>query len=153
MSSHSHEHAHNHSHDHGDGHNHGHGQEEEGDYLHVLKVLAAFAFYKRHALNHNYRRRRDFHSLPEHHKRLVPELLSKIDQVDKCIEENTKFLGAIIQGSGQFLGFPVSEIVKQVNQKPDVSPMDMDKVKSTFKQFVRDWSKEASRDMVYIAFN
>jgi carnosine N-methyltransferase len=26
--------------------------------------------------------------------------------------------------------------------KPPVSPMDMDKVKSTLKQFVRDWSKE-----------
>lgn len=33
---------------------------------------------------------------------------------------------------------------KNNSNQPPVSPMDMDKVKSTFKQFVRDWSKEVS---------
>lgn len=105
MSGHSHEHEHDHhSHD----HEHGHGQEEESDYYHLVKVLSAFAYYKRHALNSNFKKRRDFHSLPEHHKRLVPELLNKIEKVDQCIDQNSKFLADIIQNSSMFLDQPMT---------------------------------------------
>jgi len=33
-------------------------------------------------------------------------------------------------------------IIQKQQQNPPVSPMDMDKVRSTLKQFVRDWAKE-----------
>lgn len=32
------------------------------------------------------------------------------------------------------------------SNRPPVSPMDMDKVRSTLKQFVRDWSKQGERE-------
>lgn len=36
------------------------------------------------------------------------------------------------------------------SNRPPVSPMDMDKVKTTLKQFVRDWAKEVTSNLVII---
>lgn len=154
-----HEHSHSHgshshvSHDH---HNHQHchdveQDEEAAEQLHLIKVISAFANYKRHAQTQNQRRRRDYSSLPEHHKKLVPHYLTKINQVDDCIQENMSLIRAIVQSASMFLPDQHSSkegddtmmtATKTNNKPPPVSPMDMDKVKSTLKQFVRDWSKE-----------
>jgi carnosine N-methyltransferase len=143
MSQHSHSHADgvNHNHDHHDHHQHQQEEEEQSEQFHLVKVISAFAYYKRHSLTHNHRRRRDYHSLPEHHKQLIPDYLIKIDKVDSCIEENMILLRDIVQSSSMFLdGQP--PVTNTTTDQPVFSPMDMDKVKSTLKQFVRDWSKE-----------
>lgn len=55
---------------------------------HLLKVLSAFGHYKSHAMSQNHRRRRDYLSLSQHYKDLIPTHLEKINKIDACIEEN-----------------------------------------------------------------
>ncbi|KAI9485456.1 MAG: N2227-like protein-domain-containing protein [Benjaminiella poitrasii] len=139
-----------HSHDH---HQHGHSHDMEdpveSEKLHLVKVITALAYYKRHSLNHNHKKRRDYLALPEHHKQLIPDYLKKVNQVDQCIEQNMMFVREIVRSSAMFIDEPLSSIQstqQQLNGKPPVSPMDMDKVRSTLKQFVRDWSKEGEKE-------
>ncbi|CAM0138629.1 hypothetical protein VKS41_008360 [Umbelopsis sp. WA50703] len=114
---------------------------------HFQKVLMAFAYYRRHSLIMNNRRRYDYMLLPEEHKALVPHLLQKINRVDGLIEENTKILKEIVRASGIFSDGDLRDSVSKTNtQKPPVSANDMDKVRSTLKQFVRDWSKEGEAE-------
>ncbi|KAI8637200.1 N2227-like protein-domain-containing protein [Parasitella parasitica] len=131
-------HHHNHSHDQADSHD-----PIQAEQLHLIKVITAFAYYRRHSLNHNHRRRRDYLSLPEHHKKLIPDYLEKVNQVDGRIEENMKLIRAIVKSASMFTEDADEQEQGSNNQQnPPVSPMDMDKVRSTLKQFVRDWSKE-----------
>ncbi|KAJ2958105.1 hypothetical protein NQZ79_g6274 [Umbelopsis isabellina] len=126
-------------------------EERESDEIeeqkHFQKVLMAFAYYRRHSLIMNNRRRYDYMLLSEQHKALVPHLLHKINHVDGLIEENTKILKEIVRGSGIFSDGDLRDSVSKTNtQKPPVSANDMDKVRSTLKQFVRDWSKEGEAE-------
>jgi carnosine N-methyltransferase len=75
----------------------------QSEQFHLIKVLTAFAYYKRHSLNHNHRRRRDYLSLAEHHKQLIPHYLDKVNQVDDRIEENMKLIRDIVASSSMFL--------------------------------------------------
>ncbi|KAG0167589.1 hypothetical protein DFQ28_000839 [Apophysomyces sp. BC1034] len=145
-----------HDHDHDD-HQHAHDDEDpaQTERVHFQKVLTAFAYYRRHALNHNHRRRHDFMALPERHKQLIPDVLQKINAVDERIEANTLMLREIVRGATMFMNEDpialMTEGYKAQGNKPPVSPMDMDKVRSTLKQFVRDWSVEGKpeRDATY----
>ncbi|CAO0797333.1 unnamed protein product [Mucor circinelloides] len=143
-----HQHQHQHQHDHTHSHNHTTVNEEDAiqsEQLHLIKVITAFAYYKRHSLNHNHRRRRDYLSLSEHHKKLIPDYLDKVNQVDGRIEENMNLIRAIVKSASMFTEDADDEPEqnpKKQQQNPPVSPMDMDKVRSTLKQFVRDWAKE-----------
>lgn len=99
------EHQHHHQHDENH-HTHSHDQAIEdpiqSEELHLIKVITAFAYYKRHSLNHNHRRRRDYLSLSEHHKKLIPDYLDKVNQVDGRIEENMKLIRAIVKSASMF---------------------------------------------------
>jgi carnosine N-methyltransferase len=81
-------------------------EERESDEIeeqkHFQKVLMALAFYRRHSLIMNNRRRHDYNLIPQHHKKLLPEYLQKVDQVDKLIEENALVLKEIVKASGIF---------------------------------------------------
>ncbi|KAI8148881.1 N2227-like protein-domain-containing protein [Fennellomyces sp. T-0311] len=157
MATHEHSHDHSHSHDHEHGHTH---DDEDMDAIeqeraHLRTVLTAFIYYKVHARNRNHRRRQDFLTLPEHHKRLIPDVREKIEQVDRCIEKNMIMLKDIVKCAGMFMGIDprtfVAEGAQLQSDKPPVTPMDMDKVRSTLKQFVRDWADEGKpeRDATY----
>ncbi|KAI8356122.1 N2227-like protein-domain-containing protein [Choanephora cucurbitarum] len=140
----------------GDHHQHYETAEDptQSEQFHLVKVITAFAYYKRYALNHNHRRRRDYHALPEHHKKLIPHYLEKLDNVDHRIEQNMHFIRHIVKSASMFLEGqdPMMAVAQQQQQqqqqtnKPPVTPMDMDKVKSTLKQFVRDWSAEGEHE-------
>ncbi|KAI8993126.1 N2227-like protein-domain-containing protein [Pilobolus umbonatus] len=135
-------------------HSHNEDTDMQSEEFILMKVITAFAYYGRHALNHNHRRRRDYMALSEHHKQLIPTYLNKLSRVDQCIETNRIMLREIMKSASVFLDQDPTTIVKeglssmqtQGNKKPPVSAMDMDKVRSTLKQFVRDWSKEGESE-------
>ncbi|KAI8337102.1 N2227-like protein-domain-containing protein [Chlamydoabsidia padenii] len=122
---------------------------------HFQKVLLAFIYYRSHGLNHNHRRRRDFLALPEHHKRLIPDTLQKIDTVDVKIETNALFFKDLVKSANLFSNNDMTALLAEARKKgeqPPVKPSDMDKVRSTLKQCFRDWSKEGKpeRDAIYV---
>ncbi|KAI9260802.1 N2227-like protein-domain-containing protein [Sporodiniella umbellata] len=135
------------------------GQQEE--HLCLVRVMSAFDSYKQYALLRNHKRRRDFMSLTESQKKLVPGFVAKLDSVDKCIETNMEFFRDLVENASLFLDSAkgsqqtsASDMIGQKHSKltpmevdqPPVSSGDMDKTLSTMRQFVRDWSKEGAHE-------
>ncbi|KAI9331146.1 N2227-like protein-domain-containing protein [Pilaira anomala] len=133
-----------HTHQHGEGHDHHHHDDDQdlvhSEQHHLIKVMKAFAHYKTAAMKTTHKKRRDFHTLSQYHKDLIPTYLEKLNRVDNCIDQNMILITDIIKNATTFLG-TTPEFDHSV-----VPVMDMDKVKSTLRQFVRDWSKEGERE-------
>ncbi|KAJ3086355.1 hypothetical protein HK102_013243, partial [Quaeritorhiza haematococci] len=151
---------------------------EREEYAHFSKVIRAFRHYRLHSLALNAKRRRDYNSIPPTHRRLIDSIRDhdesvgqggsgsgapaggggeacgyerKLDAVDQRIMRNALFLAEIVEGQD---GFPVAEPPageKSDTEEPPVTEQDMDKVRSTIRQFVRDWSEEGrwERDRTY----
>ncbi|RUS23614.1 hypothetical protein BC938DRAFT_474875, partial [Jimgerdemannia flammicorona] len=125
---------------------------------HFDKVVTAFTSYRTHAFGVTQRRRHDFHALLEHHKRLIPDFLAKLSAVDDAIRQNASVLKEIVVDTDMFMEGerkrnqdeaqpPGTDAIKSSNGKegastPHVSEFDMEKLRSTLKQFVRDWAEE-----------
>lgn len=96
---------------------HYHNTDEEdpakSEQVYLIKVITAFAYYKRFSLNHNHRRRRDYLTLPEHHKKLIPDFLEKVNRVDECIEQNMIFIRDIVKSANMFLDPSIMEHSQQ----------------------------------------
>ncbi|CAG8683221.1 17001_t:CDS:10, partial [Acaulospora morrowiae] len=129
----------------------------EQEAKHFRKVLNTFALYKKHALSTNNRRRVDYHSLPERHKALIPEYLEKLNIVDKAISKNYQVLKQILADGRLFVGEEKDDPNSSLNDynkestASQVTEFDMDKLRSTIKQFLREWSLEGQpeRDTTY----
>ncbi|KAI8999426.1 N2227-like protein-domain-containing protein [Gaertneriomyces semiglobifer] len=104
---------------------------------HFAKCVRAFQSYRVRSLATNAKRRRDFNSIPPSHKAVLPQWEAKVDASNKSIEANAKFLEMVVDG------VQVEE-PQQENPRDRVMEGDLDKVRSTLRQFVRDWSEEGS---------
>ncbi|RUS15456.1 N2227-like protein-domain-containing protein [Endogone sp. FLAS-F59071] len=156
-------HDHPHAHNGAGAHSHSHHDDDDSDgptrasseeRSHFRKVVAAFTHYRTHASRVNQRRRHDFHALPQHHKRLLPGFLARLDAVDDAIRQNAAVLKEIVADSELFMEGEGEKDVAENSDfdskppsgkesiTPHVSEFDMDKLRSTMKQFVRDWAEE-----------
>ncbi|KFW10771.1 UPF0586 protein C9orf41, partial [Eurypyga helias] len=96
------------------------------------------------------RTERQFKSLPHHQQSLLPQFLPHLDKIRKCIDHNQAILQTIVNDCVHM--FENKEYGDNGRGKvTPASTFDMDKLKSTLKQFVRDWSKEGKpeRDSCY----
>ncbi|KAI2552898.1 CARNMT1 isoform 3, partial [Pan troglodytes] len=96
------------------------------------------------------RTERQFRSLPANQQKLLPQFLLHLDKIRKCIDHNQEILLTIVNDCIHM--FENKEYGEDGNGKiMPASTFDMDKLKSTLKQFVRDWSEtgKAERDACY----
>ncbi|RGB26189.1 S-adenosylmethionine-dependent methyltransferase [Rhizophagus diaphanus] len=124
----------------------------EEEAKHLRKVLNTFTLYKSHALTSNNRRRTDYYALPERHKALIPDYLTKLNKVDHAISKNYHVLKQILSDGKLFVGDEYKGSSNNDNDdKEQVTEYDMDKLRSTIKQFVREWAIEGKpeRDATY----
>ncbi|CAK5271691.1 unnamed protein product [Mycena citricolor] len=156
-----------------DHHDHS-GLENAEEQAHFANVIAAFRYYARYSLSANNRRRKDFFRLPSADRELLAALgyKAKLDRVDEAIEANADFLGLIVEdpeifgqaGEGEEYAEPRAEGHSHSHGHSHThehgagsaepytpTDFDMDKLRSTLKQFVRDWSEEGivERDACY----
>ncbi|RIA98729.1 hypothetical protein C1645_749123 [Glomus cerebriforme] len=68
----------------------------EEEAKHLRKVLNTFTLYMSHALTSNNRRRTDYYALPERHKALIPDYLTRLNNVDNAISKNYHVLKQIL---------------------------------------------------------
>jgi len=113
---------------------------------HLRNVLNTFLHYEVYALNMNNKKKCDYRKLPEHHKLLFPDTLKKLNAVDEYIKVNSNFIKLMIQDY-----VPYDSDPNKIFQGRSVKTLEIDKVKSTLKQFVRDWSDEGKleREQTY----
>nr|XP_015827710.2 carnosine N-methyltransferase isoform X1 [Nothobranchius furzeri] len=151
-----------------------HNPEEEArlERQHFWRIIDAFRFYRVHVQEQVTRAERQFLSLSQKHQNLLPGVLPKLARVRECAEHNQEILEAIVHNSlhmfenveyGNRVGLDSNQSHTHYahieNQhcmpvdpkKTRSSTFDMDKLKSTIKQFVRDWSEvgKAERDSCY----
>ncbi|KAK2902338.1 carnosine N-methyltransferase isoform X1 [Channa argus] len=118
---------------------------------HFWRIIDAFRYYRFHVQEQANRAERQFWSLPQHHQNLLPGVLPNLAQIRHCAEHNQEVLHAIVQNSlHMFENIEYGEREDPRKVRP-TSTFDMDKLKSTIKQFVRDWSEvgQGERDTSY----
>lgn len=113
---------------------------DEDDREVLLKTLSSFAVYGPSLHSANQLRRTDYISLKQAHKDLLPQYLARLEEVDDAIALNAKLVDAMLQSGAQaLLGETWS---KQLSVVP--AQGDLEKIRGTVKQIVRDWSIEVS---------
>ncbi|KAF7262058.1 hypothetical protein EG68_00708 [Paragonimus skrjabini miyazakii] len=139
-------------------------EEREQDREHFLKTVASFRFFGVHMRKKVERARSYYNSLPVSQKSLVPEFEAHMRKVEDCLSHNNDLIHKIVEHSAPdiFNGEHSEDVLKTFDksslllsearrklQKPSkmarlgpfaFTTSDMDKIRSTLKQFVRDWS-------------
>lgn len=116
--------------------------EEEEEAIHFTRVIKSFQAYKKDALGHVAACERQFKDLSENHQKYLPNHMHVLEQKRTCIEYNNVVCQLIVRRcENAFQNKEFEEIRKDTTDtKP--RPMDLDKVRTTLKQIVRDWSLE-----------
>ncbi|XP_073240497.1 carnosine N-methyltransferase-like [Porites lutea] len=118
------------------------------------KVIEAFLYYKEYSLRKLQRTKENYTFLPRRHKEMLPNFKDHLKKIEQCIEENQKFLFNIVSETNEMFENRDSTRIRGAPNDPASQPIsgfDMDKVITTMKQFVRDWSDEgkSERDACY----
>ncbi|XP_033869820.1 carnosine N-methyltransferase isoform X1 [Acipenser ruthenus] len=126
-------------------------EEERLERKHFWKVIDSFRYYRVHVHERVSRAERQFRTLPDHHQMLLPHFLPNLNKIRRCIDHNQEVLQAIVLNCiHMFENMEYGEDDDLKKIRPS-STFDMDKLKSTIKQFVRDWSEigKSERDTCY----
>ncbi|XP_030823912.1 carnosine N-methyltransferase [Camarhynchus parvulus] len=125
-------------------------EEERLEREHFRRIINAFRYYGTNMHERVNRTERQFKSLPANQQSLLPQFLPHLDKIRKCIDHNQEILQTIVNDCVHM--FENKEYGEDGSGKiTPASTFDMDKLKSTLKQFVRDWSEEgkSERDSCY----
>ncbi|KAI5625269.1 carnosine N-methyltransferase isoform X1 [Silurus asotus] len=130
-----------------------HSPEEEArlERQHFWKIINAFRYYRTHFEERLKRCERHFLSLPRRHQQLLSGFLDKLAEIRRCMECNHEVLQAIVHSCTHMFENMEYDEDENMRRAGPASTFDMDKLKSTIKQFVRDWSEtgKGERDSCY----
>jgi len=123
-------------------------KEEEEERLHFQRVTNAFRSYKRHSIDAIHKREEYLKKLPVDHQNLLKKhgYQNTLDDLKEAVELNNNIILDIlkdVEGMFENVSHP-----GKVDSDPRVRPtgVDMDKVQSTIKQIVRDWSSTGAKE-------
>lgn len=107
--------------------------------------------YRRVAhFNTTHRRRQNFYALPSEEWKLLSappfNFLSTLDQVDDAIDANADIAVHILQTGLESFGLEKELYNDSPEWRGLAAPTDLDKARSTIRQFYRDWSAEGARE-------
>ncbi|CCW66621.1 unnamed protein product [Phytomonas sp. Hart1] len=123
------------------------------DHISFLRTISAFQHYKKQAMDVRDMRHKNFLTLQNKHRDLLcVQLDAMFESYSECIQANNDFFDAICNSGGElFRSYWPEGTTVRLDDVPSPTPLDMDKVFSTLRQFVRDWAGEGApeRDCVY----
>ncbi|ORC93513.1 uncharacterized protein TM35_000013900 [Trypanosoma theileri] len=124
------------------------------DHVSFLRTVNAFRAYRKHAVSTRDARLKNFMKFhQQHHLSYCIDLDSLFSRYLDCIETNSSFFESICRASSELFDiyWPNGTTV-QMDDVPPPTALDIDKVFSTLRQFVRDWSAEGApeRNSVYL---
>ncbi|XP_066271052.1 carnosine N-methyltransferase-like isoform X2 [Branchiostoma lanceolatum] len=140
-------------------------EEERLEQEHFFRVISAFRHYRTHSMQRLDKAEKCFHQLPPYQQKLLPNHTAHLAELRTCVDQNYDFLLNIIKmtdnmfenkdytGNGDVCSD--NTCCQKHRSSESTLPLprefDMDKVKTTLKQFVRDWSAEGKveRDACY----
>lgn len=117
-----------------------------------LRTVKAFKNYKQQALAAHAVRRNNFQKLQSKHRLLLTMNVDEVfSEYEDCIAQNAHFIDDICDSSGDLFNAYWPDVSPHSIAVETPTDNDMNKVFSTLRQFVRDWSQEGKpeRDCVY----
>ncbi|KAL5020564.1 hypothetical protein ScPMuIL_003456 [Solemya velum] len=112
---------------------------------HFIRILNSFKYYRTHCMKRIQNAEKHFEGLSEHHKELLPDFLENLNNLRQCVEDNSEIIQMITSDADQMFENKSHGLVENglddIKRLPPTS-FDMDKVMTTLKQFVRDWSED-----------
>lgn len=130
---------HPHSHDHG--HSHAHGTATTSEQHAARKqatIVAAFDRYRAVSLSLNHRRRTTYYALSRSHQLLLSGHLELLKEVDDRIRINAEVVERFV--ANDTFGQSIDDSVDDAAAAP--TSADHERLRSTLRQCVRDWSLE-----------
>jgi len=115
-------------------------REDRLEMEHLQRIYAAFDYYSQWQCRKISRKERDYDMLPSAMKAIIPSLPPKFLKMRECVMHNQRFLRRITCVTR----FPEQDAAKGRDEIP--SNFNMDKVRSTLKQCVRDWGDEGEEE-------
>ena len=116
---------------------------EELERRHFQHVMHVFLAYKEVSSHQVDRKLRCLNSLPKHHQHMVPTQFERIQKWREAIDTNHAFLVKIVEHtSGMFVNSDIKVTFGDDSMR--VSADDIDRVRTTIKQCVRDWSSDGA---------
>lgn len=105
--------------------------------------------YRRTAhLNVTHRRRQNFYALPTTQWRMLADppfnFLSNLELVDEAIDANANLASAILATGLQSFGLDSQPQNPALDWRGAATPSDLNKARSTIRQFYRDWSADGA---------
>jgi len=116
--------------------------EEEAERLHFQKVKNAFRSYKKHSLAAVHKREEYLSRLPKEHQRLLRKhgYQETMDDLKEAVDQNHGIISKIMADVEEMFENVTHQVKAESDPRVRPSLLDMDKVHSTLKQLVRDWS-------------
>jgi len=115
--------------------------------LHFQKVINSFKAYKKHSISAIHKREEYLNKLPMEHQKLLRKhgYQETLDDLKQAVEKNYQIVCHILNDVDDiFENVQHNNSVMDSRVKP--TPFDMDKVQSTIKQIVRDWSSAGEEE-------
>ncbi|TWW54500.1 Carnosine N-methyltransferase [Takifugu flavidus] len=66
---------------------------------HFWRIIDAFSYYRVHVQEQVRRAELQYESLPQKHRKLLPNVLAHLAQISRCAEKNQELLRAIVHNS------------------------------------------------------
>ncbi|XP_055894238.1 carnosine N-methyltransferase-like isoform X2 [Biomphalaria glabrata] len=131
--------------------------EEKEEREHFARVINSFKFYKMHSLKRLHLSKISFNTLSDQHKARLMGYMDNLETIQTCIIHNYEVIKLLLQDH-QYMFLNKEECISEADfervKKADCAPPtaeEMDKVKTTLKQIMRDWSEDgrAEREACY----
>ncbi|XP_074658210.1 carnosine N-methyltransferase-like isoform X5 [Tubulanus polymorphus] len=118
---------------------------------HFQRIVNAFRCYRAHSLKRIAISERNYHELSDMHKKLIPNFQEQMNNLRHCVDHNYEIVKQIIHNTDQMFENSDHGPINGFHGLQMASEFDMDKVRTTIKQFVRDWSEEGAteRELCY----
>ncbi|XP_048750609.2 carnosine N-methyltransferase-like [Ostrea edulis] len=123
--------------------------DDQAEREHFIRILNAFKFYRSHSMRRVYMAEKSFNGIPQQHQKYIPHFLDNLKTIQTCISHNYEIIRLIIKDAEYMFENKTHEAdVKPEENLKQMPPtnFDMDKVKTTLKQFVRDWSTSGEEE-------
>ncbi|KAJ9065285.1 hypothetical protein DSO57_1021345 [Entomophthora muscae] len=123
--------------------------EEQLEQEHFKEVVSAYRYYGYSSVQDLRVRKKNFDDLvadkPDQVRYLSSHFFGKLREVAKALQENAHFLSLIVEDHDIFHNSATENIVKETPKKIP-SRDHMDKVSTTLRMFVRDWSSKGAKE-------
>ncbi|CAH1789883.1 unnamed protein product, partial [Owenia fusiformis] len=128
--------------------------DDEEEREHFVRIINAFKYYRCHSVQRVSRADQFYSHLSKHHKQLMPNFSKHLGSIRQCINHNYEIIKLIIKNTDHifenmkhrgdddddFVGDSLEAVTRPA------SGFDMDKLKTTLKQIVRDWSIDGAEE-------